>query len=347
MKKIILYIAVFINIISSSQAQINFSIENSNDTTWLRINGTGTLTEASITSRLSTPGTIYNRIVIVDNSQITISEPIDLSGYNDLTFRVVGDNSLVNFDGSGGSSGELILDETGKFRISPSNSDGLTGDNGGNVRITFIGAGSGNGANADITFNGNELEAFALGGGLIPDEVLPITLAYFNGIQKDSHIELNWATATEKNNSHIEILRSKDLSSWNVIGEVEGNGTTNGLMHYSFIDENPTSGDNYYKLKQYDYNGDTEEHKTIAVEFLTEIGVYPNPSNGEITVHLKELDRNQGFNYEITNVSHSVVSSGLIEGEETNLNLDLEKGIYILKVYNNATTYHVKLLIEN
>ena len=291
-------------------------------------------TDAKVESALNTCG--CSDLIIPNGVTINMSDQWDLRSKN-ISLSIKGSGSLV-FSGNGSSRDELHLSATSIITIERTTNMSalIASGGGGQVRIVI----------GSTIFKGKDLSSIITAGGANQGGVLPITLSYFNGFKKGSHIELIWETASEKNNERIEILRSKDLKTWEVIGEVKGHGTTNDFTEYSFIDNSPKSGDMYYKLKQYDYNGEAEEHDIIAVEFLLEIGVYPNPSAGDLTIHLQEFDRNEEFNYEITDMSRSIVSSGVVNGEQTNLNLDLENGIYILRVYNAGTSYNVKVLVE-
>ena len=52
--------------------------------------------------------------------------------------------------------------------------------------------------------------------------------------------------------------RSESGEDWEVIGEVTGNGTTNETTSYSYIDKQPLFGKSYYRLQQFDYDGQFE-----------------------------------------------------------------------------------------
>jgi uncharacterized repeat protein (TIGR01451 family) len=57
--------------------------------------------------------------------------------------------------------------------------------------------------------------------------------------------------------------------------------------------------------------------------------VYPNPSNGIITVVLKDKDNS---NYDIFDQMGRIVKSGSLDGKKTSIQLDLQNGMYYLKV---------------
>jgi len=95
--------------------------------------------------------------------------------------------------------------------------------------------------------------------------VLPIELQEFNGKETAQGNELSWTTASETNNSHFIIERSQNGIDFSGIGTVQGNGTSQLQHKYSFNDNNPFSGNNYYRLKQVNFDGAFTFSKTIRV----------------------------------------------------------------------------------
>lgn len=117
--------------------------------------------------------------------------------------------------------------------------------------------------------------------------ILPVQYLYFNGKKADDFVELNWATAIEKDASHFEIERSVDGVNFEKIGSVSASGNSNRVIEYSFIDTHPVSGDAYYRLKQVDFNGQFEYSKIINInsaKIVEEVQVIPNPNNGTFNV---------------------------------------------------------------
>lgn len=96
---------------------------------------------------------------------------------------------------------------------------------------------------------------------------LPVSFitSSFTGQLVNKSVKLNWATASEQNNAWFEVLRSADANTFTSIGDVTGNLTTSLAHNYSFTDNNPNSGINYYKLQQVDIDGKGTYTNTIAV----------------------------------------------------------------------------------
>lgn len=97
--------------------------------------------------------------------------------------------------------------------------------------------------------------------------VLPITLTSFVGQASNYGIKLNWTTASETNNQYFEILKAGENKNFVSIGRVDGSGNSTTTKSYSFDDFNPVTGNNYYQLRQIDFDGKTESFTPIAVSF--------------------------------------------------------------------------------
>ena len=118
------------------------------------------------------------------------------------------------------------------------------------------------------------------------NEILPVEFFYFNVIESNGNGVLKWGTSSEQINDYFEIQKSTDGKTFYAIGKVDGNGTTNDVSNYSFVDENLEAGVTYYRIKQVDNNGEYHYSvtKSLAVNAFDEIVLSPNPGNGIFTV---------------------------------------------------------------
>jgi hypothetical protein len=122
-------------------------------------------------------------------------------------------------------------------------------------------------------------------------EPLPVKLITFNASVSNRDISLRWSTSYEINNQGFNIERrayGKDsYGEWKSVDFINGNGTTHETKNYSYNDKNLSTGKYQYRLKQVDFNGNSEY---FALKSPSEILVgkpilftvsqnYPNPSN--------------------------------------------------------------------
>ncbi len=109
---------------------------------------------------------------------------------------------------------------------------------------------------------------------------LPIELLSFRAEKKGGEVLLTWQTASELNNDRFVIERAGPDLHFLEIGQVKGAGTTLQERHYSFTDHQPAMGENYYRLRQIDFDGSSSFSPYAFVEMESETGkirVYPNP----------------------------------------------------------------------
>lgn len=138
------------------------------------------------------------------------------------------------------------------------------------------------GANSDYV----GIDYLTVSGVQVPVELASFTQSVVNGA-----VVLNWATATELNNSHFEIARlSNATNEFVTIGSVKGNGTTTEKQYYSFTDNSVESGVYTYRLTQYDLNGTNKvvgQVEVVVSTLPTEFALgqnYPNPFNPSTTI---------------------------------------------------------------
>lgn len=125
-----------------------------------------------------------------------------------------------------------------------------------------------------------------------PTTVLPIELLSFTGYNDRAVNVLNWVTSSEVNSLKFEIEKSLDGSTFEYIGEVMAAGNSTAQLDYSFIDEYPQLGDNYYRLKMIDKDGKFKYSELINIRVKEDnsvvkdgiVKIYPNPTNGMLNV---------------------------------------------------------------
>ena len=155
-------------------------------------------------------------------------------------------------------------------------------------------------SNANLTLSGNGFLNVTISNAYLSSEAspLPVELTSFTASTVENKVVLNWQTATEVNNYGFEVQRSVasgQLSAWETIGFVDGNGNSNSVKEYSFVDASiPLSASSIsYRLKQIDNDGGFSYSDEIIVETLhvtslpTEYTLeqnYPNPFNPSTTI---------------------------------------------------------------
>jgi hypothetical protein len=140
--------------------------------------------------------------------------------------------------------------------------------------------------------NSNTYTATQLSTGeIVPTAALPVELLEFKATPNSAakSVDLLWVTASEINNDYFVIERSTNANDWLPLDSVDGAGNSNAVLSYHYPDNNPFSGTSYYRLKQVDFNGTTEYSNIEVVNFegLEIVSLFPNPSNGEVSISIK------------------------------------------------------------
>lgn len=118
--------------------------------------------------------------------------------------------------------------------------------------------------------------------------VLPIELISFRGKSSQNSIQLNWQTASESNNKGFEIQWLN--GEWIPIGYISGHGSSSIIQNYSFNHLSPNLGNNFYRLKQEDFDGSFSYSDIISVLFneVSLLNLYPNPANSTINFRISK-----------------------------------------------------------
>ena len=155
-------------------------------------------------------------------------------------------------------------------------------DNSGTAWTNVGGTGSGNIDGTITTDPFTSFSIFATANAIGGTNPLPVELVYFTGELDNSSVLLDWATASETNNDFFTIEKSADGLVFETLANVPGAGNSTRLLEYSFTDLNPYVGNNYYRIKQTDYDGTSSYSGVVLVQYLSEevvqYKVFPNPT---------------------------------------------------------------------
>ncbi|MES2133041.1 MAG: T9SS type A sorting domain-containing protein [Bacteroidota bacterium] len=183
---------------------------------------------------------------------------------------------------------------------------------------------------------------------------LPVELLSFNATKNNSKVDINWATASEKENASFNVEKSKDGISYETVFSCAGKGNTSSTTNYSGMDEYPFNGLSYYRLKQTDNNGNFTYSYNVALNFNNGSDafiVFPNPSNGDISINIKGL-QNQQLSLSITDALGRQCFSKDLYVTENDLVLDLSTyyklaaGSYMVVMRSNNTVYSQKISVR-
>jgi hypothetical protein len=206
-----------------------------------------------------------------------------------------------------------------------------------------------NTANADFVSQSNitNFSPFAIADASTP---LPIELVSFQAnCAGDNKINVTWTTASEHNTSHYIVEHSRSGNDWEQIAMLAAAGNSTNLLDYTYVYENPNAGTNYYRLTQYDNDGESEQFNAVAVDCdnmnnTTTLSTYPNPSAASFYVSLFTEEMEGAGVLTITDSRGSVVYTQDVNIQNGNSifnmeNLQVAPGMYYIQITNgsNAT----------
>lgn len=122
--------------------------------------------------------------------------------------------------------------------------------------------------------------------------VLPVEFVDFQArIDAGAFVDLEWTTATEINNELFEVQHSTNGADFEAIHFEESKTAVDGYHYYQFRDNTPSKGQNYYRIKQIDFDGKFtfSAVKTVYIQQpdLTKINVYPTATKDLIFVKIE------------------------------------------------------------
>jgi hypothetical protein len=184
--------------------------------------------------------------------------------------------------------------------------------------------------------------------------VLPATLLNYSGKNIASGNKLEWITASETNNSFFTIQRSSDGSAFTDLEKVlsrAANGNSTTPHYYTILDKDVKPGKYYYRLRQTDINGDSEELGVVVIEVKSAeflFTIKPNPNTGRFEVIYECNDDRMAtlHLYNDKGILQKRIEVFCVQGQNT-FPVDLTgftDGLYLVTLSNNDFVYKAKLV---
>lgn len=130
--------------------------------------------------------------------------------------------------------------------------------------VTYFSSNANTGDDGDyVTFANDGTPTYSnIGTCAIP---LPIELVDFNGYNVENINKIYWVTVSELNNDYFILETSIDGYQWDIIGKLDGAGTSNVGVIYDFYHKDYKDTINYYRLSQFDFDGNNREYGIISI----------------------------------------------------------------------------------
>ncbi len=180
---------------------------------------------------------------------------------------------------------------------------------------------------------------------------LPSELISYTGEPRGEDVILNWSTATETANDFFMIERSADDLNFEYLASVKAAGNSDVKNFYSFTDENPYFGINYYRLQALGYDGNTAYSKVISVTTgLSDLTLeaYPNPVNTFLSCGVSMAEKGTVTISVFNNLGQEVLAEEVILSKGNNIRRvdinSLSGGVYFLRINTGTRQSQVKFV---
>ena len=165
---------------------------------------------------------------------------------------------------------------------------------------------------------------------------LPVSFTDVKAFEKGVGVQVEWTNATESDMSAYVIERSSNGVDFTAIGQTAPRSNQFDRVSYTYLDANPLSGTNFYRVKAVELTGKNVYTKALRVDIGRSpkgISLYPNPVRGsEITIGFSALKGQYSLN--VLNTAGQVVyrqqlnHAGGTVAQSVALPASLKAGVY-------------------
>ena len=182
---------------------------------------------------------------------------------------------------------------------------------------------------------------------------LPVELLYFNAVCEGARARLEWATATETDNSHFALQKSTDNQNWETFAVVEGANNSISTIEYAAYDNTSSDQTVYYRIVQHDFSGASEEFESVSLSpcssDLFDVVLF---NNGEGHIG---LGVNSTFDEDVV-ISVTDMNGRVIIREETMIqegfntfqlsSNNISHGLYVVTIRGEQNNWSDKILLR-
>ena len=186
-----------------------------------------------------------------------------------------------------------------------------------------------------------------------PLNTLPITFTNVKAYQQNANIAVEWKVNNERNIQNYQVDKSIDGNTFNTVSTVAAQNAS--IANYNWLDVNAVNGNNFYRVKSIDLNGQIKYSVIVKVTMGSvkpSIAIYPNPVT-DGTMNLQMLNMPSGkYTIRLINTLGQVMFANQIDHQagsssEAIILGKLAKGNYELNITKpDQTIFTTKLVKE-
>jgi hypothetical protein len=182
-----------------------------------------------------------------------------------------------------------------------------------------------------------------------PGSQAPLPPLVFTAVKQGNKALLKWTTTPDNTARWFEVQKSLDGRLFLPIGLVaaKSSNRTDPTTDYTFVDQLPLPGTDYYRLKQIESIGHSTLSNTVSLKFTPPLNVtlIPNPAIGFTEAIVANADG--PYIIQVLSSTGNIVKqvSGLPSKPVNTIGLGGLRGIYTVKVTTASSTASAKLLV--
>lgn len=170
-------------------------------------------------------------------------------------------------------------------------------------------------------------------------------------------IDVIWMTTSESELDRFEIERSSNNVNFERIATIYGAGNSEGILQYAYTDVRPFNGENFYRIKQVNFNGNYVYSYKVSASIYREkksnLILIPNPAGpgSVVQVHGSGLSSNAHVVIELrTNTGDLVIHDYAMTDQageiRYQMSVTLLQGLYIVTIAGEDSGISSQLIIR-
>lgn len=180
---------------------------------------------------------------------------------------------------------------------------------------------------------------------------LPVELTEFKGtLQQDKSALLQWTTSSEYDSKHFELEKSMDGRTFRRIATVPAAGYSFATRNYSFMDKEPLTELNYYRLRSVDLDNSSQLSNVVVLKLpgsLQGMLVLGNPFRNNILIRFIKSPESEG-ELRLVDLSGKLITKRRTQKNEQLININIPgniaRGTYIIQAFIDSKKYEQKVV---
>jgi GH18 family chitinase len=177
----------------------------------------------------------------------------------------------------------------------------------------------------------------------------PVTFGYVEAIPGNGYTAVKWITYSEYNNNYFEVERSDNGNVFTALNRIYSLGNSTSIHQYEYDDYGSKAGIYYYRIVQYDLNGNSSFSNVVKVNVTGTIQCQssPNPFAEETEIKITNAP-NENIQIMILDLTGKVISelydTSVSSERIITVGQNLQAGVYICRIVSDNKEWNLRLI---